>query len=817
VTYSPDGGVLASANYGGGVRLWDSATGKVRSLLEERPAANHLIAYSKDGKKLAAAGNRIDYTSLWELPSERRVEVGDSLYSGNIITFSPDGKLVALGGENRLVLWDADTRKARFTWKGSEEHGASVFDAVAFSPDSKLLAWAEGTSFIGQPGDVDIRLCDVNTGDVVRKLQGHKDKVWSVAFAPDGKTVAAASRDEAVHLWNVDSGKVVHQLPIKDCFNLAFSPDGTKLAAAGYVTNSIRLWDTAEWKELPPIENCGYGLRSFEFSPDGKTLAAAGVGQAIQVWDVATRDELPQFAGHWDPVLFLTFSPDGKTLASRSSDTTVRLWDVQSGKCRRRLSYGQYGGNHPFVGEAANTLAFSFDGRKLIGHGGYERRQEYAFRVWDVNSGACESKIPVDRENSWTATVSLSPDGRTVATADGYGVHLRSLASGKMEKEFIVRPAENRKIPLPTDDERFAIFSPDGRTLAAFDAVDHVIRLWDWKSGARLREVPGGDGQKPKQSVHPTPPPKVGGVAPVPRGPTISLECLAFSPDGQLFAGCNPGPACVWETATGKLLRKFGEGRDGPRTVAFAPDGRRLIVATKDSVDVWDVLTGEELSAGDGKPLLSGGHKGDILCAAISPDGRTVASGSADTTILLWDAHDLLPKTPATELSARDLDRLWDDLKSDDAPAAYKAVLALAGAPDKAAALLRDRVPVEPPPDAKRVQALIGQLNDNDPQTREAATKELAKLGEAVEPALREALAGDPPAETRSRCERLREALSHGALDADGVRRLRAVQALELIATPDARAALKALAAGAPGALSRNAKAALDALERSAP
>ncbi len=229
------------------------------------------------------------------------------------------------------------------------------------------------------------------------------------------------------------------------------------------------------------------------------------------------------------------------------------------------------------------------------------------------------------------------------------------------------------------------------------------------------------------------------------------------------------------------------------------------------------MLTGEELSALDGKPLLSGGHIGDILCAAISPDGKTIASGSSDTTILLWDAHDLLPHTPATHPTAKDLDGLWDDLKADDPPTAYKAVLALLGAPDQAAALLKERVTPAPKPDADKVKALLAQLDANDFETREAASRDLSRLGEAVEPELRAVMDGSRSAEARRRCEPLLDAIRKGTLDADGLRGLRAVGVLERLGSADARGVLKALADGAPGRLSREAKLSLDRLDRHAP
>ena len=794
VAFSPDGEMLASTSYHGQISLWDSATGKVHALLGgEYPYTDDLIAFTKDGRKLAAAGSS-NKISFWSMPAKKKIkpdnpEIG---YCAEQFSISPNGKLLAVGAKRYLNVYDADSGQVRFSVMGTEPNGHSSFNAVAFSPDSKVLAFAEGTPWQEEPGDVDIRLCEADTGKVLRKLQGHKGKVWSVAFSPDGKLLAAASRDDPIHLWDFGEGKVVHELPFTNCYNLAFSPDGTKLATIGYLAKEgIRLWDPKTGKELPPIENCGYGRRYLAFSPDGKTLAMAGNSHAIRLWDVESREELPQFAGHFSPVLSVVFSPDGKTLASRSSDTTMRLWDLGSGKTKQVLFYDEYrGGRWEPTGDTACNMTFSADGQRLIGLGGEDRSPEDSFFIWDIRSGDRMASYHAERSNSWTSSVAVAPDGDTVATTSRFGLHLWSLASRKIAKDFIRQFPKPPKSSQPTDIEHCAVFSPDGRTLAASCFVDHVVRLWDWRSGGLLRE--------------------------------ISLEgkffdCLAFSPDGQLLAGCNPGPVCVWETATGKLIRKFGESREGgARSVAFSGDGRRLIVATKKSVDVWDVFTGEELSARDGKPLLAGGHLGDILCAAISPDGKTIASGSADTTILLWNAADLLPKTPVADIGPKELDRLWDDLRS-DAPTAYKAILALLGAPDKATALVKDRVPPAQKPDAERIKLLLTRLDADDFEARDAAERELAHLGEATKPALRETLAGKPSAELRSRCERLLESLAKRDLDADGLRSVRAVQILEHIGSPEARIVLKGLAAGAPGRLSRDAKLVLDRLDRRTP
>jgi hypothetical protein len=295
------------------------------------------------------------------------------------------------------------------------------------------------------------------------------------------------------------------------------------------------------------------------------------------------------------------------------------------------------------------------------------------------------------------------------------------------------------------------------------------------------------------------------------------VRSVIFSPDGRWLASADFYHVRVWEVATGKQLRLLA-GRGLSLALACSPSGRLLAGVFVEwesravpvaSIAVWEVATGQEVARFPGQLPWT-------WSLAFSPDGRTLAAGGGDATILIWDltGRKSADRSRSAAPTAMELVRCWDDLGA-EAPKANRAVWVLADVPAEAVRLLGERLrPIEAA-DAQRLHRLVADLDNERFEVRRQATQELAALGDLAASALRRALADRPALETRRRLEDLLEKLEGPVTTAEVLRPLRTVEVLEQIGTPAAQAVLTRLAQGGPGARrTEQAKASLERLAK---
>ena len=290
----------------------------------------HNVSFSSDGKRLASAGESFGHygeVRLWDVFTGKRLlskRYGAPVWS---IAFSQDGKRLASAGgmgSNNLGrsrsgdvrIWNATTNELLVTLQGLNTPVMSV----AFNPDGQTLATAV---------DRKVKVWDVATGKLLRTLDGHADDVWVVAYSPDGKLLASSGMGQEIRLWEVSSGENIRTLHghAARVFSLSFSPDGKQLASAGY-DKLLKLWDVSTGRESMTLKGHDGFVRAVSFSPDGKRLASGSADRTVKVWNISTGEELVTLKGHAGMVSSVAFSPNGKRLASGSTDKTVRVWFV---------------------------------------------------------------------------------------------------------------------------------------------------------------------------------------------------------------------------------------------------------------------------------------------------------------------------------------------------------------------------------------------------------------------------------------------------------------------------------------------------------
>jgi RNA polymerase sigma factor (sigma-70 family) len=618
-------GTLAVAHSGtrvnAKVRAYDLATGRPGLTLNPEPGGGFVegVTVSADGKTIAVKRQFSVYlhdaatgqqTARIEYPSANP-------YSGiDLLAFSPDGKRVVVAAAEGKALHVIDLAKGKVVHTLPHAH---VVFAAAFSPDSKHVV---GGGYDSEKNVYFARVWDAETGAELRRLRFGNGGIRSIAYSPDGATIAVGGdggSPVAVKLFDAATGKERLKVPFPGASSVrsvAFSPDSKTLAASG--GTSTRLFDAGTGNEKLVIDRKAIGLR---FAPDGSLVGA--VAGTIYRWDTATGKSLIPEGGD-SPVAQIEVTADGKRLVTRGQDGDAHVWDARTDEYVRRVAASWQRG-----------LALSRDGRFLVWPVDDEKVQYKdpeqpnatitgsRLRLLDLTTGTFVERFGGGFEGN-PYELSFSPDGKALTTVDhrNGAVRVWDVDTGKVARSFRVSGKGQQYHVWRSRS------SPDGKVLAAAYHPDrntrffgrHAVKLWDTATGAELHDLPGHWGY---------------------------VEGMAFSADGKYLATAGEALAefaqkqlqvpadqvFVWEVATGKAVARLPGGGTG---AAFAPDGKALAVALPDgTIRLWETATWQV--RGEFR-----GPRDRVTALTFGPDGE-LFSGSVTATVLAWDPKAAAP------------------------------------------------------------------------------------------------------------------------------------------------------------------------------
>lgn len=579
----PSSNLVACAR--GGINLIDTTTGQLKALIRE-PAVSR-IAVSPDGKTLASTAAKDKTIKLWDTASGRLRGAltghGDEAWD---VAFTPDGKTLASSSKDgTIVVWDLETKKERLRIKGFVDWGPPL--PLAISPDGKLLAiWHSG----GDPSN--IQLWDLDTLQPRAVPNFTCGRLMTLAFPPLRETLLVGDINGVVHVWNWKTNKVERTLNMEWGGNphLALSPKGNFLAVGGGdwkrigSPGPVKLWELPSFKERgtfsvpdqvyglcfsqdgqtlfigcgdapgimrfdmasgkqlkPPTEFVGHAV-TVAFNPELNTVASGHSDGTLKLWQfsASTSRLLTSWKGHQGVINFVAYAPDGRTMASASDDKTVKLWDMAMSPPVERTTLAENDGRMV-------NVVFSPPGKLLAG-------ADYVtgkIRLWEIGLSGVKSHAVVEAQHGVIHSLAFSPDGQTlVSTGGDRSVRLWDVTapSPRLKKTLrgIAPLADFSWSESPT-------VSPDGYRIAACGR-DRTVRVWDLGEDATKGDL-------------------------VLEGHTNAVVWVAFSPDGtSLASNDGSGTLILWDALKGTVRRKWNLPGIASR-IAFAPDGRHLATA----------------------------------------------------------------------------------------------------------------------------------------------------------------------------------------------------------------------------------------------
>ncbi len=626
VAISPDSQLVAAAEAGGVITLWDLKTGEPSKRLRVEGHDFSALSFSEDGKTLAAAWGEFCRVTMWDVVS------GDVVYADRGLPMY-DFTL------HKIVYKDAPATNLK-----SKPRSCAAFDAqcarFAKSFTATTYLWERsgntseyttmkgslrGTSFIVQGKQVGAHRIGAGAETGVWSLadenapppRQRRGPVFCMAFSPDGTRLAVGGCQGTLMVWELADNKLPVTLQGHEgiVWSVAFSPDGATLVSAG-ADGRVVPWDVRTETQKTTIPAHTDDVQGVVFVREGKMLVSAGVDSTIKFWDANTGEHIATRKGHEGPLTCLASFADGQRVASASEDGTVRVWSVPVRDEQIVLQ---------IPSAIIRGVAFSPDGRQLavvVRNDPRDIATQPAgvppevsvdkLILWDLERAAqLKDRKLLGIHLDTGVCPAFSPDGRLLAVR----AELMNVTRMVTERFPPDIPYESQRLTgnlrLPFRPAGPGMFFPDGQTLTIPDLLSATVELWNIPQGSQ------------RDTFH--------------TQQTFCL-CVAVAADGSTLAAAADQHVQLW-SAEGHRLKDLQGHKDYVRCVTFSHDAKTLASASSDgTVRLWNVETGAA------RATLRG-HNGGVSWVAISPDDKTVASAGRDGTIRLWDLRSGEEKT----------------------------------------------------------------------------------------------------------------------------------------------------------------------------
>ncbi len=637
IRFAPDGNTLV---VGTDIGLWiyDVNTQKVKPLSRRTIGQVNAVTFSPDGNTLACGGNANPVIQLWDvhngkelatlsLPSSQTINL-KPFKSTKALTFSRGGTtLVSIAEYGYVTNWDVATGRIIEEFQTDYDTWSTAFSLSE-----------QGDVFARGYGNGEIWLRDTFSGAIEAKLRGHKPYfgaskkntgIRALAFSTDGNILASGSNDKTVRLWNTKrrSKRATLKGHTGWITAIAFSKIG-ETVASGDTDSTIRVWDVKKKKERAVLKGHKNAIVSLAFSADGKTIASASADGTIRFWTTETWEEKGIFAkGHTESVEALAFSEDDTFISSAMFNNTVNSYDVKTGHQIKEFGSGIQQQTYAVqLSQDATLLACNaVNGAMAFNMKGWRRDRRHkgvgTIHIWDMKKG---EKLPTPL-NAF-GKMEFSPDNTMLAASSSAGISSwvvgnNSIASSGGSEDFglwnVVNGEKLQTFDIKGSSSSSPLsFSPDGSILASTTSFGGT-HLWNVETKQKFDSVIEDHGDR-----------------------------LVFSPDSKMLAIKNNWKIHLWEFIAEAEVQKqqtLDNVKEG-YNMTFSPDGQILLITSSSTgryhcrdveIQLWDIAANVKLHS-------LPGHTEPIKTLVFSHDGKTLASGSRDGTVLLWNWDEII-------------------------------------------------------------------------------------------------------------------------------------------------------------------------------